>query len=207
MHTQKIPLTRANTVLIFTTSSTMSLYIQALTNHLKNEKVAVLFLSCKEIHNSNELAAAWIIKRLLELISLRTRVGCRKPLAWLKYRTNNKAFESVLAEAKVQQTSEDLTSFLAHNNRIIKRQIESLLSLEKIEFAVLVLADFQEIRDEDQPLAASVLHKLVKGVPSYFQILSLGEPLLFKRDALGEVGIERGHDYTELRADCKLIYG
>jgi len=192
-------LSRVNSVVIFTNPDAMASHVKAVEKLGIGSGMSVLYLSCK---NPNEPTAAsiWVINRLLEIISLRTHVGCGNPTAWFKYRKDNTEFGLLIQRAREQTTADALNSFLAHNNNAIKKQIRNLVEVEKSQFALVVLGDFQEIPREQQPALAMMIHKLTKGVPAYFSILSTDEPLVFRKDSLGEVGIQRSHDYVEVRA-------
>jgi len=200
MITKTLPISRTNSVVIFANQDSMASHVQAMKNLGKESGVSVLYISCRNPDGSTTSSAGWIIKRILEMILLRTQVGCGNPAAWFKYRKDNAAFELLVQHAREQATDDNLNSFLAHNNSDIKKQIDNLVEIEKRQFALVVVSDFQEIRKDEQPVLAMMIHKLVKGVPAYFRILSIGEPLVFKKDNLGEIGIQRSHDYVEIRA-------
>lgn len=199
MATQELPISKVNSVVIFTNPDSMVSHAQAVENLGIESGISVLYLSCKS-PNGSKTTSIWVIKRVLEIISLRTRVGCGNPMAWFKYRKANAAFGLLIQHAREQTTAENLNSFLAHNNSAIKKQIRNLVEIEKSQFALVVLGDFQEIQRDEQPVLAMMIHKLTKGAPAYFRILSADEPLVFRKDSLGEVGIQRSHDYIEIRA-------
>ena len=191
---------RANSVVIFTDADSMESHVRAIENLGTESGISVLYLSCKNLNESTTTLPVWVINRVLELILHRTRVGCGSPMAWLKYRKDNAAFELLVQRAGGQATVDNLNSFLAHNNSAIKKQIENLVEIEKKQFVLVVIGDFQEIPREEQPVLAMMIHKLTKGASAYFRILSMNEPLVFRKDNLGEVGIQRDHDYIEIRA-------
>lgn len=199
MTAQVFPISKVNSVVIFTNPDSMVSHAQALENLGSESDISVLYLSCKS-SNGSKTTSIWVIQRVLGIISLRTRVGCGNPVAWFKYRKDNAAFGLLIRHAREQGTAENLNSFLAHNNSTIKKQIRNLVQIEKSQFALVVLGDFQEIHREEQPVLAMMIHKLTKGAPAYFRILSTDEPLVFRKDNLGEVGIQRSHDYVEIRA-------
>ncbi len=200
MANKALPISKANSVVIFTSPDSMASHVQAIEDFGIESSISVLYLSCKNPSVSTVTSAVWVISKFLEMISLRTRVGCGNPVAWFKYREDNAAFESLVQHAREQMTADNLNSFLAHNNSAIKKQIRNLVEIEKREFALVVIGDFQEISREEQPVLAMMIHKLTKGAPAYFRILSTNEPLVFRKDGLGEVGIQRSHDYVEIRA-------
>lgn len=193
-----LSLSRVNSVVIFTNTDAMTSHVQAIEKLGMESGVSVLYLSCKH-PNESTVSSIWIINRVLEIISLRTRVGCANPGAWFKYRKDNAEFELLVQHAREQATADALNSFLAHNNSAIKKQIRNLVEIEKSQFTLVVLGDFQEIHREQQPMLAMMIHKLTKGAPAYFRILSTDEPLVFRKDSLGEIGIQRSHDYVEIR--------
>lgn len=193
-----LSLSSVNSVVIFSNPDVMTSHVQAVEKLGTESSISVLYLSCK-YPNESTAASRWVINRVLEIISLRTRVGCGNPAAWFKYRKDNAEFGLLVQHAKEQATADALNSFLAHNNSAIKKQIRNLVEIEKSQFAVVVLGDFQEIHREEQPVLAMMIHKLTKGAPAYFRILSTDEPLVFRKDSLGEVGIQRSHDYVEIR--------
>ena len=96
------------------------------------------------------------------------------------------------------RSKEPLYSFVGRYNKIIKAQIKRLVEFEQQEFFLITLIGFHEIKIQDQPMIAGILHRLVKGTPAHFRILSVGEPNLFRKDSLGEEGIQLDHDYVEI---------
>ena len=200
MAAKVLSLSKVNSVVIFTDPDSMSSHAQAIENLGTESGISVFYLSCKNPNRSTTASVIWVINRVLEIISLRTRVGCGNPMAWFKYRKDNAAFGLLVQHARKQATADNLNNFLAHNNSAIRKQIENLVEIEKRQFALVVIGDFQEIPREEQPVLAMMIHKLTKGAPAYFRILSTNEPLVFRKDGLGEVGIQRSHDYVEIRA-------
>jgi hypothetical protein len=121
--------------------------------------------------------------------------------AWLKYRKNNKVFNSILQEVYECQSFSDLDSVLSHYTLETSRQIEIVTELEKRKYVIFAVSNFQVIPRDEQPIVAGMLQRLAKDSPAYFSILSVGEPVLFRKTNFGEVGIQRHHDYTELQED------
>jgi hypothetical protein len=200
MTAQPLSLPKANSVVVLRTPEGMASHIQALKDSENKTHASIVFISCynctKDMSKSID---ACIITNLLENIMLRTRTGCINIPAWFKYRESNAQFANVVRLLSEEKNSDQVISFVAHRKSSIKSQIQKLIEIEKTEFALVVISDFQEVPIEEQPNLASIVHKLVKGTLMYLRILSIGEPVVFRKDSFGEVGIQKNQDYLEVR--------
>lgn len=195
-------LPKVNSVVISKSHDGVTAHLQEIQTSADKTKASVLYVSCKDFANQQvDLASAGLIKALLEQIMYRTRAGCLNPSAWFKYHNANGRFASIVASASELRTLEQTQGFLSHHYTAVKDQLQNLVEFEKRDFALVVITDFQEVPIDYQPIVAGLIHKLIKGTPMYFRILCLGEPTVFKRDTTGEVGIQRNHDYIEVRTN------
>lgn len=199
MTAQTSAIAKSNTVVIFENLQDMTLHMKSLIDQQSRSDASILMISCNQSRDSlsNSSIIVCIFEIILKRLMLRTRVGCGNPGAWLKHRRSNKEFEELVTNIIKIKNTDQLDSFLAHHRENIKRQIQTLIEIEKRRFALFVITHFQEVGKHEQPLLAGAIHRLTKGTPAYFSILSTGIPQLFRKDDFGEVGIQRNHDYIE----------
>jgi len=200
MTDQLISLPKANSIVILKTLEDMTAHIQKIQAAEGKTLTSVVYVSCKNFASQpHDLASASLVKDFLEQIMYRTRVGCLNLFAWFKYRESNVKFADIVKLTSKLKTVAQVNSFLSHHHTVIKEQLRNLIELEKRDFSIAVIKDFHEVPSNYQPVVASLIHKLIKGTPMYFRILSVGEPIVFKRHTTGEIGIQRNHDYIEVR--------
>ena len=194
-----LQIARVNSVAIFDNPEDMLSHVEALQALEKQRAISLLLLSVKEIISQpDETPALGVAKNLFDTLSWKTHVGCANPVAWFKNRSENKTLIKLNQTLSEQKTAAQLESFLARHNKFIKAQITRLVAIEQQENFLITLIAFHEINRQDQPMVAGILHRLVKGTPAHFRILSVGEPTLFRKDSLGEEGIQLNHDYIEI---------
>lgn len=199
MSTQPGSIPRVNSVVILANPRDMDDHVKGLNSGSIDNRASILYLSCNTIPDISATPDVWLAMRLLETLDLRTRVGCGKPLTWVRYRTNNAEFENLIVVARGLKSSEKMSGLLSHSHTQIRKQLEELIALERREFVLIAIGDFQRLPRDRQPIVASMIHKLVKGAPAYFRFLSTDEPILFAKDQFGEVGLQRDNDYIEIK--------
>lgn len=192
---------RANSVLVFKRPESMFSYTSSLENTQSKDNISVIHLACSSCDSDHSSAGLCVVKKVVSLIGQRSRTGCVNIGAWLKYRKNNKVFNSILREIQDCHSFRDLDSVLSHYTLETSRQIEIVTELEKRKYVIFAVSNFQVIPRDEQPIVAGMLQRLAKDSPAYFSILSVGEPVLFRKTNFGEIGIQRHHDYTELQED------
>jgi hypothetical protein len=201
MESQTNSLPKANSVVILKNLDEITAHFQEVQSSANKTNASMLYVSCQNFATQPvDIATRELIKNIFEQLAYRTRAGCFNLPAWFKYRESNKKFSNVLKLMSDLSASE-LQGFISHQQASIKEQLSNLIELEKREFAILVITDFQNIPIDQQPKIAGMIHKLIKGTPMYFKILTVGDPILFRKESTGEIGIQRNHDYIEIRAN------
>lgn len=191
---------RQNTVLVCTSPEKAVSYAQSLQDSAVVQKISVLLVSCQDcIEIKDNLSTACIVKRFLETIKNRTKVHWFRLISKIRYWQLDQDLAKLISSIEESETIEELYTILASGHQIVSLQINRLVAKEKQEYALFVLNGFECIAQQEQPALAGVLHRLVKGSPAYFRIVSVGEPLLFRKDSLGEVGVQLNNDYIEIK--------
>jgi hypothetical protein len=162
--------------------------------------VSLLWVSCSGCGDA-PVPPVCIATRFFFQISERLRVSWwRNPLLWLQLQRWRKPFtEAVLDSIKDIDSFSDLEGVLAYHSEDIKAQIKKITKIEKSEYVIFVFEHFEKIDQQNQPATAGLIHRLLKNTPAYFRLISLGEPLLFRKDGQSEIGIQRDHDYGEIK--------
>ena len=195
-------LPKANSIAISKATDGMASHLKEIQESAKKTRASVIYVSCENFGGQNsEVISTELVKDILKQLQYRTEVSWINIFVWFKYRAANKKFAQLTKEINDKKTAEQVQSFLSHYNSEIKEQVKILIKREKQDFALLVITHFHLVPSNDQPVIAGLIHKLIKGTPMYFRILSVGEPVVFRKDEKGEVGIQRNHDYTEIRSN------
>lgn len=199
MSVDSLSVTRQNTVVVCEEPGCARAHLREL-QHSAARKVSIVHISCSSCNTrqSAEPAAVFIVQSLLQAMTTRTKVGCFNLPQWLRYRNVGAEVIALLQELSEQRTYEQLSAFLASRHREISSLWTTVIAVEQSEFALLVLSDFEEVDQNEQPDVAGIVHRLVKGAPAYFQIIAMGKPNLFRRDGFSEVGIQLDHDYIQI---------
>jgi len=229
MESQINSLPKANSVVIVKNPDEMAKYIQEVQSSANKTNASMLYVSCKnDTSESESSVTTLLIIDILKQIENRAKASwfnssaCwaryqeskknllnkRKLLfdlfnfrAWLKYRRANKEFANLLKSTHRLSEIEQATSFISHHKTNIKDQLSNVVEFENREFAILVITNFQNVPVDYQPAVAGLVHKIIKGTPMYFKIITVGEPVLFQKESTSEVGIQRNHDYIEIKMD------
>jgi len=187
---------RQNTVFVCDSSEKAVSHIKELQEWTATNKVSIVLTSCAECSEiAGEAIVVCVVKRLLETVKSRNRIKWFRFIARIKYWRMNKEFSRLINSLEDHPTVAHLEAAIASGHRIIKAQINRLVSKERTEFVLFVVDNFEHIDETEQPVLAGMLHRLVKGSPAYFRIVSVGVPYLFRKDNFGEVGIQLNHDY------------
>lgn len=190
---------RQNVVVISGSSENERTYLQALGAAIESKQVAQLKISCANCYGVDiSSIARCLIQSLLEKVEESTKVGCLNLPLWLKYRKENRELSELIVRVSQQQTLSDIYGLLSREHENANNHIRRLLEMEQKEYLIVIVSEFSSLSHSNQPIIASLLHRLVKGAPAYFQIISTEEPNLFKKDDMGEVGIQVNHDYVAL---------
>ncbi|HDQ06011.1 MAG TPA: hypothetical protein ENN36_04735 [Candidatus Bathyarchaeota archaeon] len=175
-------------------------YVQNLENLEMAHKISALVVSCRDCKETiGDLSIICIVRHILEMVRNRTKISWFRLISRIRYWQLDQDFAKLINTIEQSETIEDLYTALASGHQIVNSQINRLVAKEKQEYVLFVVNSFEFIEQQKQPVLAGVLHRLVKGSPAYFRIVSLGEPLLFRKDSLGEVGIQLNNDYIEIR--------
>ncbi|RIK37701.1 MAG: hypothetical protein DCC55_23490 [Chloroflexi bacterium] len=201
-----LQVSKQNSVVIFDNPEDMTTHIRMLQTALLQGEISGTIISCQEWNSLNDMAASCLVKGVLDFLTIRTfdllaiksRVNLFNLMNSYKTQKNYQEFALLKQSLAAQKTTEELNRFLARHHESIQEQINKLMDLEQKEFSLIVVSNFQTISNNDQPMLAGILHRLVKGVPAYFRLLTLGRPQLFRKTDFGEVGIQRDHDYVEI---------
>jgi len=187
---------RQNVVVICGNSENTTDYLRSLQAAITSKQVAQLQISCMNCSEGEiDSVAICIVQSLLVKLSEKLKVGCLNLPAWLKYRKENKELLGLIDRISRQQTLSDVYGLLSREHRNITGHIQRLLGIEQKEYLLIIINEFSVLDRDIQPVVASLLHRLVKGSPAYFQIISVDEPHLFQKDNTGEIGIQRNQDY------------
>lgn len=191
---------RQNVVVICGSTENTTAYLQSFRRAIASKQSAAqLQISCVNCNKGDiDSIAICVVQSLMKKIAERTNVGCLNLPVWLKYRKENKELYGLIDRISRQQTLPDIYGLLSREHRIIAGHIRRLLELEQKEYLIIVISEFSVFDRDMQPIVASLLHRLVKGSPAYFQIISNEEPLLFQKDNTGEIGIQRNQDYIAI---------
>lgn len=229
MESQITSLPKANSVVIVKDTDEMAKHFQEVKLSANKTKASMIYVSCKDIASQSENSVTTLlITDILKQIENRAKASwfnypeCwaryqeskknlsskRKLLsdlfnfrAWLRYRRANKKFVALFKSTHHLSEIEQATSFISHHKADIKDQLSNVIEFENQEFAILVISEFQNVPIDTQPAVAGLVHKIIKGTPMYFKIISVGEPVLFQKESTSEVGIQRNHDYIEIRIE------
>jgi hypothetical protein len=187
---------RQNVVVISGSSENTMAYLQSFQNALASKQAAQLQISCVNCNEGDiDSIAICIVQLLMKKTAKRLKVRWINLPVWLKYRKENKRLSGLIDRISRQETLPDIYGLLSREHRNITGHIRRLLELEQKEYLIIIISEFGVLEHNIQPVVASLLHRLVKGSPAYFQIISVDEPHLFQKDDTGEIGIQRNHDY------------
>jgi len=187
---------RQNTVFVCDAYEKAASHIRELQDLATINEVSIVLTSCLECREiAGEAIVVCIVRRLLETVRSRNKIKWFRFITRIKYWQMNKEFNGLINSLEEWPTVEHLETTLASGHRIIKAQINRLVSKERTKFALFVINNFEHVDKAKQPVLAGILHRLVKGSPAYFRIVSVGAPHLFRKDDFGEVGVQLNHDY------------
>ncbi len=187
---------RQNTVFVCDSSEKAVSHLRELQDLATTNKASIVLTSCAECSEiAGEAVVVCIVKRLLETVKSRNKIKWFRFIARIKHWRMNKEFSRLLNSLEEHPTVAHLEATIASGHRVIREQISWLVLKERAEFVLFVVDNFERVDEAEQPVLAGMLHRLVKGSPAYFRIVSVGAPYLFRKDDFGEVGIQLNHDY------------
>lgn len=193
-------ISRQNTLLVTQSSQAIHSHIERLRNPDIARRISIVCVDCNNCLGSQyDYPAVCLFDQIFKEIQKRTQIKWFNLLDWFRFGRSNRFFKQVIQEFTVHTTTDDLFTILANNHSIITSQISRLVEKEQKEFALLIVSNFETIQQKEQPVIASLLHRVVKGNLAYFRIIATQEPTLFNKTASGEVGIQINNDYIEIQ--------